>query len=39
VSWSKAEMEELNKRMAVIAGVSPAQLFRAGEKVPDFRPG
>jgi peroxiredoxin len=39
VSWSKAEMEELNKRMAVIAGVSPAQLFSAGEKVPDFRPG
>lgn len=39
VSWSKQEMEELNKRLSVIAGVPPAQLFRAGEQVPDFRPG
>ncbi len=39
VSWSKAEMEELNQKLAAIAGVAPAQLFQAGERVPDFRPG
>lgn len=39
VSWSKAEMEELNQKLAAITGTAPSQLFRAGEKVPDFRPG
>ena len=39
VSWSKADMEELNQRLAAIAGVPAAQLFRSGDQVPDFRPG
>ena len=39
VSWSKAEMEDLNRKLAEIAGVKPAELFRAGEKVAEFRPG
>lgn len=39
VSWSKAEMEELNRRLAKVSGASPAQIFHAGEKVSDYKPG
>lgn len=39
VSWSKAEMLELNQRLAQLAGTRPAQLFQPGEQVSDFRPG
>jgi peroxiredoxin len=39
VSWSKREIEELNVRLAEICGVKPAQIFRSGEQVPEFRPG
>lgn len=39
VSWSKAEMEDLNRKLAEISGVKPAELFRASEKVVEFRPG
>ncbi|HKW77022.1 MAG TPA: TlpA disulfide reductase family protein [Terriglobales bacterium] len=39
VSWSKAEMEELGRRLAEINGTPAAEIFRRGEKVPEFRPG
>ncbi|HYX52332.1 MAG TPA: TlpA disulfide reductase family protein [Candidatus Limnocylindrales bacterium] len=39
VSWSRAEMEELNQKLAAISGLAPAQLFRSSDRVPDFRPG
>ena len=39
VSWSKAEMEDLNRKLAEINNQKPAELFRAGEKVAEFRPG
>ncbi|MGH9568775.1 MAG: TlpA family protein disulfide reductase [Candidatus Angelobacter sp.] len=39
VSWSKREIEELNVRLAEICGANPAQIFRSGEQVPEFRPG
>ena len=39
VSWSKLDMEELNRRLAEISGVRPAELFRKGERVAEFKPG
>ncbi len=39
VSWSKRDMEDLNEKLAEICGVKPAALFRAGERVADFRAG
>jgi peroxiredoxin len=39
VSWSKADVEELNRRLAKASGVVPAQIFRSGEKVVDYKPG
>lgn len=39
VSWSKADMEQLGRKLAEINGVPPAEIFRRGEKVPEFRPG
>lgn len=39
VSWSKAEMEQLGRRLAEINGMAPAGIFRRGEQVPEFRPG
>ena len=39
VSWCKAEMEDINRKLAEISGVKPAELFRASEKVVEFRPG
>ena len=39
VSWSKADLEELSRRLARLNGVSPAAIFRPGEQVPDFKPG
>ena len=39
VSWSKADLEELSRRLAKLNGVSPATIFRPGEQVPDFKPG
>jgi len=39
VGWSKADFEELNRRLAEVSGVSPAKLFRSGEQVPDYKPG
>jgi peroxiredoxin len=39
VSWSKADMEELNRTLAKISGVLAAQIFTASDHVPDFKPG
>jgi peroxiredoxin len=39
VSWSKADMEELNRKLAEISGVKPAELFHPGERVAEFKPG
>jgi peroxiredoxin len=39
VSWSKAEMEELNRMLAKISGVPAAQIFTAADQVPVFKPG
>ncbi len=39
VGWSKVDIDELNRMLAKISHLAPAQLFRAGEKVPEFRPG
>lgn len=39
VSWSKADMEELNRKLAEISGVKAAELFHPGDKVIEFRPG
>jgi len=39
VSWSKPDMEELNRRLAKASGQSTAQIFTPADKVPDFKPG
>lgn len=39
VSWSKADVEELNRRLAKVNGAAPAQIFQPGEKIPEYRPG
>jgi peroxiredoxin len=39
VSWSKADMEQLGRRLANIGGMPVEQIFQPGEKVPEFKPG
>jgi cytochrome c biogenesis protein CcmG/thiol:disulfide interchange protein DsbE len=39
VGWSKADMEQLNQKLARVSGQAPAQIFAAGEKVPEYKPG
>ena len=39
VSWSREEMEDLNKRLAKISGVPAAQIFTVADQVPVFKPG
>ena len=39
VSWSKPDMEDLNRKLAEISGVKPVALFHPGERVAEFRPG
>ncbi len=39
VSWSKADMEDLNRKLAEISGLKPAELFHRGERVAEFKPG
>jgi peroxiredoxin len=39
VSWSRSEMEELNRKLARLSNIAPAQIFPPGEKVPEFKPG
>jgi peroxiredoxin len=39
VSWSKSEMQELGRRLAELNHVTVANIFPAGENVPEFKPG
>jgi len=39
VSWSKADMEDLNRKLAESSGLKPAELFHRGERVAEFKPG
>jgi len=39
VGWSKADTEQLNRMLAGTANATPAQIFPAGESVPEFKPG
>jgi peroxiredoxin len=39
VGWSKSEVEQLSRKLAKISNVAPATIFRAGEQVPEFKPG
>ena len=39
VSWSKADVEQLNRRLATLTGESVVQVFQPGEKVSEFKPG
>jgi peroxiredoxin len=39
VSWSKADVEQLNRRLASQSGVATAQIFHPGENVSEFKPG
>ncbi|HLY98974.1 MAG TPA: TlpA disulfide reductase family protein [Candidatus Angelobacter sp.] len=39
VSWSKSDMERLNRTLAESSGMPPAEIFPASEDVPDFKLG
>ena len=39
VGWSKPDIEELNRRVAEIAGARPKPVFKPGEDVPEFKAG
>ena len=39
VSWSKPDMEDLNRKLAEISGVKQVELFHKGERVAEFKPG
>lgn len=39
VSWSKADVEQLNRRLAAASNMATAQIFLPGEKVAEFKPG
>jgi peroxiredoxin len=39
VGWSKRDLEDLNARLAKAAGVAPAQIFKPGEEVAEFKVG
>lgn len=39
VSWSKADVAQLNRRLALQANETPAQIFLPSEKVAEFKPG
>jgi peroxiredoxin len=39
VGWSKKDIEQLNQKLAELAGKPAARLFSAGERVPDYKPG
>jgi peroxiredoxin len=39
VSWSKADVEQLGRRLANISGMQVEPIFKAGEKVPEYKPG
>ena len=39
VGWSRKDVEKINSLVARAQGVKPAQLFRPGEDIPDFKAG
>jgi peroxiredoxin len=39
VSWSKADVEQLGRRLANTSDMPVEPVFKAGEKVPEFKPG
>lgn len=39
VSWSKADVEQLNRRLAALSNVSATPVFQPGENVSEFKPG
>jgi peroxiredoxin len=39
VSWSKDDMEDLNRRLAAVSGGAETPLFHASDSVPAFQPG
>lgn len=39
VSWSKADVEQLNRRLASMSNATAAQIFLPGEKVAEYKPG
>jgi len=39
VGWSKRDLEQLNRKLAKVSGMAPAQIFHPGETVPEFKPG
>jgi peroxiredoxin len=39
VSWSKADVEQLNRRLASVSDLPTAQIFQPGENVSEFKPG
>jgi peroxiredoxin len=39
VGWSKAETEELGRRLAVVSGLAPARIISPSERVAEFKAG
>ena len=39
VSWSKADVEQLNRRLASLSNATTAQIFLPGESVAEYKPG
>lgn len=39
VSWSKADLEDLGRRLASLNQVPPVKIFTDSDKAPDFKPG
>jgi hypothetical protein len=39
VSWAKADVEQLNRRLASLTNMATAQIFQPGETVSEFKPG
>jgi peroxiredoxin len=39
VSWSRADIEQLNRRLAAVSNAATAQIFQLGENVAEFKPG
>jgi peroxiredoxin len=39
VSWSRADVEQLNRRLAAASDATAVQVFQPGEKVAEYKPG
>ena len=39
VSWSRADVEQLNRRLAAASDANAVQVFQPGEKVAEYKPG